>query len=306
MIVVKDVRKQFKDKQVLNGVSFHIAPFESVGIIGKNGAGKTTLLNMISGVLKEDSGFIRINACRDTLSDIQTLKKISYVSGTRTQLWSDMKLVYSFENCGKMYGISKRDYEERLKELAVFFDMEDCLKKPVTQLSLGQKMRAELMYAFLSKPEILLLDEAMIGLDVSVKDRIMKALEKLKEDRETTIVYTSHNLAEIEKLCNRILLLDQGKIIFAGTVEEIQREAAPEYQIDIELEGKVPDLEDLPVEKYTIDKNILSISFNKQKVEAATVIKHIINKCSIKNVKITEPNLEDTIKNIYRRNGEND
>lgn len=116
MIVVKDVKKQFEGKQVLNGVSFHITPFESVGIIGKNGAGKTTLLNLISGVLKEDSGFIRINACRDILSNISMLKKMSYVSGTRTKLWSDMKLVYSFENCGKMYGISKGEYEERLKE----------------------------------------------------------------------------------------------------------------------------------------------------------------------------------------------
>lgn len=306
MIVVKDVKKQFEGKQVINGVSFHITPFESVGIIGKNGAGKTTLLKLISGVLKEDSGFIRINACRDILSNIPMLKKMSYVSGTRTQLWGDMKLVYSFENCGKMYRISKGEYEERLKELVTFFDIENCLNKPVTQLSLGQKMRAELVYAFLPKPEILLLDEAMIGLDVSIKEKVMNALEKLKEERKTTIVYTSHNLTEIEKLCDRVLLLDQGKIIFDGTVEEIQSESAPEYQIDIELQEKIPDLEDLPIEKYILDKNSLSIRFNKQKVETATVIKHIISRCGIKNVKITEPNLEETIKNIYRRNSGND
>ena len=302
MIVVKDVRKQFEDRQVLKGVSFHIAPFECVGIIGRNGAGKTTLLNMISGILKADSGFIRANACKDILSDVQVLKKMSYVSGTRTQLWSDMKLIYSFENCRKVYGISKQEYEERLQELVEFFDIRDCLQEPVTHLSLGQKMRAELVYAFLTKPEVLLLDEATIGLDVSVKDRIMKLLEEMKKEKKTTIVYTSHNLMEIEKLCDRVLVLDEGNIIFDGSVEEIRKESAPEYQMEIELTGTVPDLEDLPIEKYTINHNILSIRFNKQKVETAVIMKHMLDRCSIKNVKITEPNLEDTIKNIYGRN----
>ena len=301
MIVVKNVSKKFERKQVLQEISFHIAPFECVGIIGKNGAGKTTLLNMISGILKEDSGFIRVNACRDTLKDFQVLRKISYVSGMKTQLWSDMKLIYSFENCAKMYGIGKEEYGKRLTELVEQFEIADCLDKPVTHLSMGQKMRSELVYALLSKPEILLLDEAMIGIDISIKEKIMDLLKKMKEDRKTTIISTSHNLVEIENLCDRVILLDEGNIIFDGTKEDIMRDYAPEYQMEVEIAENFPDMEDLPVETYSMIHNMLFIKFRKQKVETAAIINHILARCQIKNIKMIEPDLEDTIKNIYRR-----
>lgn len=304
MIVVKNVSKTFHNKKVINDISFHIAPFECTGIIGKNGAGKTTLLNIMSGMLKSDCGFVRISGCKDTLKDYGTLRKLSYVSGTRSQLWSDMKLIYSFDNCGKMYGMDRQNFKERLGMLADIFDIKDCLHKPVNYLSLGQKARSELVYALLPEPEILFLDEAMVGLDVSVKDRVMSVLNELKENRKTTIIYTSHNLAEVEKLCDRIILMDNGMKIFDGSVEGIMKECAPEYRIDFEVQGKFPDMEDLPVEKYAMDDNILSIKFQKQKLETAAIIRHITGRCKIKNIKLIEPNLEDTVKKIYEGKGQ--
>lgn len=301
MIIVKDVSKKLGGKEVLKEVSFHIAPNECVGIIGRNGAGKTTLLNIMSGILKQDSGFVRINGCKDTMQDFNTLKCLSYVSGMKAQLWTEMKLIYSFENCGKMYGINSRDFSIRLEELLEVFDIKDCLQEPVKYLSFGQRIRSELVYALLPKPKILFLDEALIGLDVTVKDRIMRIVEKMKENKEVTILYTSHNLMEIEKICDRLILLDKGNILFDGRVERLMKEFAPEYQIDIETEGDFPDLEDLPVEKYGINKNILSVRYDKQKVNTSFVIRHIISRCRVKNVMITEPNLEDTIKKIYER-----
>lgn len=304
MIVVKDISKTFDGIPVLNRVSFHIAPLECVGIIGKNGAGKTTLLNMMSGILKPDSGFLRVNACQDILADRQTLRMLSYVSGTKSQLWRDMKLVYSFEYCRQMYGISKTDYVKRLEALTEILDIGDCLSVPVMNLSLGQRIRGELAYALLSEPELLFLDEALIGLDISVKDRIMKFLAKIKEDKKTTILYTSHNLMEMESLCDRVILLDKGSIIFDGTVENIMNQFAPEYRMDIEVTGNLPDLEDLPVKAYRIKNSIMSLRYNKQKIETAAVMKHMIHRCVVKNIKIVEPKLEDTIKKIYERNGE--
>lgn len=303
MIVVKNVSKTLGNKKVVDNISFHIAPFECAGIIGKNGAGKTTLLNMMSGILKADCGFIRISDCKDTLKDYATLKKLAYVSGTRSQLWSDMKLIYSFDNCRKMYGMGKHDFTVRLGMLTDIFDIKDCLHKSVHHLSLGQKARSELVYALLPEPEILFLDEAMIGLDVSVKERVMSVINELKENRKTTIIYTSHNLVEVEKLCDRIILIDNGTSIYDGSVEEIMKEFAPEYSIDFEIDGAFPDMEDLPVEKYVMDNNILSIKFQKQKVETAAIIRHITDRCVIKNIKLREPNLEDTIKKIYEGKG---
>lgn len=299
MIVVKNISKTLNCKKVINDISFHIPPFECTGIIGKNGAGKTTLLNIMSGILKADCGFIRINSSKDILNDYKTLRKLVFVSGTKSQLWDDMKLIYSFDNCGKMYGIKKQQYIERLDVLTDILDIKDCLYKPVNYLSLGQRMRSELVYALLPEPEILFIDEAMIGLDVSVKERIVSVLYGLKNERKTTIIYTSHNLTEVEKLCDRIILIDSGRIIFDGSVSKIMKEYAPEYRIDFEIQGGFPDIEDLPVERYFIHKNILSIRFQKQKVSSSAIIRHITERCNIVNIKVREPNLEDTIKKIY-------
>ena len=298
MIVVKDVSKRLGEKQVLQNISFHISEFESVGIIGKNGAGKTTLLNMISGLLKPDTGFLRLHLEKETLENFELLRKVSYVSGAKSQLWSDWKLLDSFENCAKMYRIEKRDFRRRLEELTELFEMTECLDKQVKSLSLGQRMRGEMRYALLPQPEILLLDEAMIGLDVSVKYKMMDFLEKLKKEKKTTMVITSHNLTEMERLCDRVILLERGSIIFDGSIEKIKRDFAPAYRLTIEVDGNFPDLEDLPIEKFVINNQTMTVLFDRKKVETAELLKHITGKCNLKDVRITEPNLEDTIRKI--------
>lgn len=298
MIVVKDASKRLGEKQVLQNISFHISEFESVGIIGKNGAGKTTLLNMISGLLKPDTGFLRLHLEKETLENFELLRKVSYVSGTKSQLWSDWKLLDSFENCAKMYRIEKRDFRRRLEELTELFEMTECLDKQVKSLSLGQRMRGEMIYALLPQPEILLLDEAMIGLDVSVKYKMMDFLEKLKKEKKTTMVITSHNLTEMERLCDRVILLERGSIIFDGSIEKIKRDFAPAYRLTIEVDGNFPDLEDLPIEKFVINNQTMTVLFDRQKVETAELLKHITGKCKLKDARIREPNLEDTIRKI--------
>lgn len=299
MIVIKDVSKKLDKKQVLQDISFHIKKGECVGIIGRNGAGKTTLLNMISGILKTDAGFMRVHFAEDTLKSFEVLRKMAYISAGKSQLWRDWKLMDSFENCGKMYRIPKEEFQERLGQLTEQLDMKECLDKKVYELSLGQRMRGEIIYSLLPKPELLLLDEAMIGLDVSVKCKIMDLFQQLKEEKKTTMIFTSHNLTEVEKLCDRVILLEEGKILFDGSIEKIKKDFAPLYQLDAEVEGNFPDLEDLPVEKFSINGNIISIQFDKQKIETAELLKHITGKCRIKDARIKEPNLEDTIRKIH-------
>ena len=310
MIVVKDVYKTLRieneSKTVLDNISFHIAENECVGIIGKNGAGKTTMLNVLSGIWKADRGFIRISGCRDTLKDFDVLKKLAYVSGNKSQLWNDLNLKYSFDNCAKMYGIKKEHYKQRLEELLDLFEIRECIEMPVTNLSLGQRIRGELIYALLPEPEILFLDEALIGLDVSIKEKVMKHLLHLKNEKKITIIYTSHNLTEVERLCDRIILIDSGRIIYDDNLTKLMKEYAPTYQLVIDIAGENPDLEDLPVERYEIDGDVQRIWFVKQKIEPAIIIKHISSRCVINDMKLIEPNLEDTIKNIYRKGLKND
>ena len=302
MIVLKDVNKDFGNKKALKNITFHIAPGEKVGVIGLNGAGKTTLLNTVAGMLLPSSGFVRVNGVEVLMDDKECLKSLSYISGTKTQLWEDLNIKASYDNLAKMYGISQKDLQSRLESLSEVFEIDKYFNTRPKELSLGEKMRCELVYGLLTNPKLLMIDEALIGLDVSVKYRIMKYFEKYKEEKQSTIIYTSNNLVEVEKICDRIILIDEGEIIFDGDIKRILKEFAPLYKMEIALDGKTPDLEDLPIEKYTMDNDRITIAYDKNKVDTAQIIKHIMEKCNVKDVKLYEPNLENVIKKIYERN----
>lgn len=162
-------------------------------------------------------------------------------------------------------------------------------------------MRCELVYALLTEPMILMLDEAMIGLDVSIKHKIMKYFEDYKQEKKSTMIFTSHNLLEVEKLCDRVILLDKGKIIFDGTIGQIMKEFAPPYHLEVRTEGSLPDFEDLPLEKFTFEKGVFHIVFDKRKIETVHILEHMLARCRIKDVKLYEPDLEGTIQKIYRK-----
>ncbi len=299
MIVIKNINKQFENKKVLDNISFHISENETVGIIGLNGAGKTTLLNVISGVLKPDSGFIRVNGVRQLICEQEALKEVSYISGTKSQLWEDLTVKASFENALKMYNISKKEYDIIFDELDKILEVKELLNAVPKSLSLGERMRCELMYALIAKPKLLMLDEALIGLDVSIKHRIIEYFEKHK--KKYTLIYTSHNLVEVERICERILLIDRGKIIYDGNLKSMIKEFAPMHRLELEISGNIPDFEDIPISRYRIEQNKLVIEYDKQIIDTAHIIKHIMKKNKIIDVRLFEPNLEDTIKKIYER-----
>ena len=301
MIVLKGITKKLQNVAVLNDISFHIAPNETVGIIGLNGAGKTTLLNVMAGLIKPDSGFIRVGGTESVLENTAVLRSIAYVSGTKSQLWEDIKVKDSLEHCIKMYRIPGEEVQNRFRELEEVFEVESFLSSIPRSLSLGERMRCELVYALLAEPQILLLDEAMIGLDVSIKYKIMQYFEKLREKKKMTILYTSHNLVEVEKLCDRIILIDKGRIIFDGSVDRIMREFSPLYHMEIKVGEKLPDMEDMPIEKMSIEKDAIHIVYDNQKIDTAQILKHIMEKCKIQDVRLFEPDLEGTIKKIYER-----
>ena len=301
MIVLKNISKKLQNKTVLNEISFHISPNESVGIIGLNGAGKTTLLNVIAGLIKPDSGFLRIGGKENALDNYNVLRSLAYVSGTKSQLWEDIKIKDSFAHCIKMYQIPKDEAQKRFQELEEVFEVEAFLYSEPQNLSLGERMRCELVYALLAEPKILMLDEAMIGLDVSIKYKIMQYFARIKNEKKTTIIYTSHNLVEVEKLCDRVILVDNGKIIFDGSIERIMREFSPLYHMEVRVEEGLPDFEDLPLEKIGIEKDVLHIVYDKQKIDTAQILKHVMEKSKILDVRLLEPDLEGTIKKIYER-----
>lgn len=297
MIVLKEINKTMKNKHIIKDCTFHIRPGECVGLLGKNGAGKTTLLNLMSGMLLPDSGFLRINRTDELLMSKHARKDLVYISGVKSQLWQDLRIKDSFTHCAKMYGTDK----SRLDELIQLCEAQTLLDSYPQNLSLGERMRCEIVYALLANSSILFMDEVMIGLDSTVKQLIFECLQQMKNERKTTMIYTSHNLMEVQRLCDRVLLLDEGRVICDGSVERVMWEYAPLYQLKITLEGNLlPDLEDLPIRKFVMDGEQLSIFFDNREIEKAELIKFVTNKCSVKDLKLVEPDLEDTIKAIYK------
>lgn len=301
MIVLKDISKKFEEKQVLDLISFHISPGENVGIIGLNGAGKTTLLNIIAGVLKPDSGFIRVGGTESVFENREMLRKFSYVSGIRHQLWEDLRVKDSFEHGMKMYQLDFTTAKKLLEELEEVFEIKELVHKLPKTLSLGERMRCELVYALLAEPEILMMDEAMIGLDVSVKHKIMEYFKHYRQQKKSTILLTSHNLMEVQKLCERIILIDKGKIIFDGSQERIMKEFAPLYRMKMETGEYLPDFEDLPLEKVIIGQDGIEVIYDIQKIGTEQILQHIAKQIQIKEIRIFEPDLESSIKKIYQK-----
>ena len=299
MIVLKNICKTFEDKKVLEDISFHISEGESVGIIGLNGAGKTTLLNIIAGLLKVDSGFIRINGAKQLITKRTALKEVAYISGTKSQLWEDMVIKSSFENASIMYGIDRDSYNRTLDEMDEVLQVKKLLDSNPKTLSLGERMRCEIMYALLANPKILMLDEAMIGLDVTIKQRIVEYFAN--NQSRYTLLYTSHNLSEVERICDRIILIDKGRIIYDGKTHSIMKKFSPMYRLELNIQGMFPDLLDIPISKYKVEKNQLIIEYDKEIIDTAQIIKYVMSTNKINDVRLFEPDLEDTIKKIYER-----
>lgn len=304
LIILKDISKTFAKKQVLKEISFHIAENEKVGLIGLNGAGKTTLLNVIAGVVKPDTGFVRANGRESLIEDREALRDLVYVSGTRRQLWEDLTVKASFENGIRMYRIEPQIFRSRLERLEAVFETKAFMDMRPENLSLGERMRCELVYALLAEPRILLLDEVLIGIDVSVKHKIMEFFESYRQEKHSTIIYTSNQLAEVEKICERVILIDAGRIIYDGKADRMINEFSPYYRMEIRISGAFPDFEDLPLERYVMDSDRVIIDYDIHKIETTRLLEHLMAKSEIRDIRLSEPDLEGTIKKIISKYGE--
>jgi len=300
MIVAKDLIKELDKNKVIEGISFRIPRNECTGIIGLNGAGKTTIINMLTGLLLPDSGLVRVNGVNPYKNRNENLKQIGCVNGLKTQLWQDMLLKYSFENSRRMYNISDKVYEKNMKMLKETLELDKLMNTTVSELSLGERIRADFAYAILHSPEVLYLDEPTIGLDVVVKAKVLNLLKEINKEKKTTVVYTSHNLNEIEMLCKRVIIIDKGRKIFEGDIEKLKKEYSPKYMLELRIEGRnLPDLQDLPIYKYVMDGEKLLVYYDKKSINTSTLLTHIIKQCNVKQIQIHEPALEDIIKKIY-------
>lgn len=298
------VKPKYKEFQAVRGVNFNIEEGELVGYIGENGAGKSTTIKMLTGLLTPTSGKVVINGIIPNEKRIENNKNIGAVFGQKTQLWWDLPVIESFRLIKKMYKIPENEYRKNLKKFTEILDLEDLLEKQVKNLSLGQKMRCEIAATFLHNPKIVYLDEPTIGLDVLVKERIRAFIKEINKEKNTTVILTTHDLKDIEDVCNRIILLDKGQIIYDGEKEKFKETYGKQVISQIVVKNKTSLIteETINDEFEVIEESDeqVKIRFNHDKYTIMDIVNRISNYCEIIDMHIEEQGLEEILKEIYR------
>lgn len=290
---------EYKIIKAVDDVSFEIQSGEIIGYLGPNGAGKSTTIKLLTGVLEPTSGSVKVAERIPTRDRTRNAYEIGVVYGQRSQLWWDLPLIDSFQILSAMYKLSELRYEENLERLVSLLQMEEFIDQPVRKLSLGQRMRGEIAAALLHEPPILYLDEPTIGVDVVSKNRILEFIQKLNQEKEVTVILTTHNLADVEKVCPRILIIDQGRIILDASQEQILERFGKKRLLEVEFEDQPFDLT-LPVgEIVKQEENKLWIQFDRDQTSAFDLVGQFPRGRGIRDVSITEDNIESVIAQIY-------
>ena len=295
---------KYETKTAVNNISLKINDGEMVGYIGSNGAGKSTTIKMMCGILTPTSGTIEIDGVEPYKKRKSVASKIGVVFGQKTQLWWDIPLVESFKVLKEIYRINDGDYKERLDFLYEVLGIGDFVHQPVRTLSLGQRMRANLAAAWLHNPEILFLDEPTIGLDVLVKEKIRSAIKMMNEKYNTTVILTTHDMQDIEDLCRRIIIIDEGNIIYDGTLENVKYRFGDLRTLTVSLRDKKTDSELCDYDgrlKFTRDEENekkLIIKFNAQEINLETVVNYVFNQLGATDMKVEEIGIEDVVKKL--------
>ena len=283
----------------VDGVSFTVAPGEMVGYVGPNGAGKSTTVKMLTGILVPSSGLVRVLGLEPTRQRVELARRIGVVFGQRTQLWWDLPLIDSFELLRHIYRIPEDRYRRNLASFTGVLDLEPFLATPVRQLSLGQRMRGDLAAALLHEPEMLFLDEPTIGLDVVAKARIREFLADVNRERGTTVLLTTHDMDDIERLCRRMLVIDHGRVIYDGDLEKLRRRFGGESVLIVDLEEPGPEIEVDGARFERMEGPRQWLRFRRDEVTAAALISSVASKVKLQDLAITDPAIEDVVRRIY-------
>ncbi len=291
--------RAYEERVAVAGVTMSLEPGELVGYIGPNGAGKSTTIKMLTGILVPTSGEVRVAGIVPYESRRINARNIGVVFGQRSQLYWDLPLIESFELLRAIYSIPQATYRRNLDEFIALLQMDDFLRTPVRQLSLGQRMRGDFAAAMLHDPGIIYLDEPTIGLDVVAKEAIREFIARINAERGTTIILTTHDLADVERLCRRIVLIDHGLLIYDGDIERIKSEYGTHRTLVLRFQQPTPAPYLQGAELESTDGLVARFRFDRNRERPDLLIRQASERYSIEDVSIEEPELESIIRRIY-------
>ncbi|HEX3812267.1 MAG TPA: ATP-binding cassette domain-containing protein [Mycobacteriales bacterium] len=290
--------RDYESIRAVSDVSFSISPGELVGYLGPNGAGKSTTIKMLTGILTPSSGRVRVAGLDPSRQRKANARNIGVVFGQRSQLWWDLPLCESFRAIRDLYGVPARIGDRREAELVDLLELGRILDTPVRQLSLGQRMRGDLVPAMLYQPQLLYLDEPTVGLDVVARTRIRDFIARINSERGTTIVLTTHDLEDVEKLCRRIILIDHGQVLYDGELTRLMARYAPYRDLVIRL-AEPADVSIPQAEQISRDGPVATLRFHADRVRAPEVIASVTAGYAVIDLAVVEPRLDDVVERIY-------
>jgi len=303
IIQKKGLLKNLKiEKKAVDNISFSIEKGEILGFIGPNGAGKSTTIKMMSGILRPTSGDISILSLDPQKQRKKLAYKIGTVFGQKSQLWIHLPPYDTFQLLGKIYDLPKNILKQKIEEFTEYFDLSDIIYQPVRKLSLGQRIRCEIASSLLHEPEILFLDEPTIGLDIIVKKNIRDLILEMNKKYRTTIILTSHDVSDIEKLCDRTIIINNGKIVYEDSVKILKYNFLQKKLISLKTENEInlsiDGIEILKEKKYSA-----KIEINTKIKPLHEYIDRLIQLNNVLDINISDIPLEEIIGNIYKTTG---
>jgi ABC-2 type transport system ATP-binding protein len=293
------VRRTRTEVKAVDDVSFSITAGSTVGYIGPNGAGKSTTIKMLIGILVPSGGRVRVEGRDPSRDRVAVARRIGVVFGQRTQLWWDLPLGDSFALLRHVYRVPAVDHARRLSELVELLDMGSFVATPVRQLSLGQRMRGELAAALLHDPAILFLDEPTIGLDVVSKEAVRGFLARLNREQGTTILLTTHDLVDVERLCDRLLIIDHGRVLEDTTVDGVKDRYGTERTLVVDLESPGPALSIDGASVVKVDGPRQWLRFHRDAHTASSLLAQVTARAPVRDITVEEPAIDDIIRRIY-------
>ena len=303
-------KPQIETFEAVKDLNFEIPKGEIFGFIGANGAGKSTTIKMLTGILTPTSGTCLINGKNPQKNRTAYVKDIGVVFGQRPQLWWDLALQETYSVLKEIYDISDSEFHKRMAFLNEVLDLNTFIKDPVRTLSLGQRMRADIAASLLHNPKVLFLDEPTIGLDVAVKDNIRKAIKQINQEEQTTILLTTHDLNDIELLCDRIFMIDRGQEIYDGSVSQLKQRFGKMHDVRFEMTQQL-EVERLDYHQHFSDLEVIkdglqvTIQFDATKVAIPDLVKFTLSRANVKDIAVKDADIEEIIRRFFRKEIEN-
>ena len=293
---------KFEIKKAVNDLSFTIEKGEMVGFIGPNGAGKSSTIKMLSGILCPDKGSITVGGFVPYKQRKSYVGNIGVVFGQKSQLQWDLPVIDSFELLRAIYRIPEEKYKRNLDRFTEMLDMKSFINQPVRQLSLGQRMRSDIVASLLHSPEIVFFDEPTIGVDIIGKETIRSFIKELNEQDKVTMIFTTHDMQDIEQTCKRIIIIDKGSLMYDGSLQEIRSKYGTSRRLIAEFneETAVAPIKNVIIEDLKDRKT--SFTFDNNVVDVNKLMHEVLEKYSVHDVTVAEPEIESIIQKMY--NGE--